>query len=86
MNYEMEYILDAPTYEGSYAHPPTSPPYMDECSPNLTQFVSSIPSRGKSTSRGLKHKGPMVDLLYSQFDKLGTKLDDFMDVMGLDNS
>ena len=86
LNDENEYIPDAPTFEGVDYHLPPSPPQMDEYSPGPTQSLPSVPSGGTSTSRGSKRKAPMVDVLNSQFDKLTTRLDGFMDVMGSGNS
>jgi len=86
LNNEMDYIPDAPTLDSFDAYPPTSPPHMDEYGPGPTQFVPSVPSGGTSTSRGSKRKAPMVNLLDSQFDKLSTKLDGFMDVMESGNT
>jgi len=86
LKYQMEYVPDPPLYEGGTYPTPPSPPAMDEYSPGPTQSQPSVPSCGTSSSRGSKRKAPMVDLMDSQFEKLTTKLDGFMDVMGSGNS
>ncbi|KOM42507.1 hypothetical protein LR48_Vigan05g011100 [Vigna angularis] len=58
----------------------------DDFPKRATQFVPSVPLGGTSSSRGSKRKAPMVDIMDSQFDKLTTRLDGFMDVMGSSNA
>jgi len=86
LNDEMEYTPEPPGYEPRENAYPSSPPSMDEYSPGPTQSVPSVPSGGTSSSRGSKRKAPMIDIVDSQFDKLTTKLDGFMEVMGAGNS
>ena len=83
---QMEYIPDPPLCEGGSNPTRPSPPVMDEYSPRPTQSQPSVPSCRTSTSRGSKRKAPMVDSMDSQFEKLTTKLNEFMDVMGSGNS
>ncbi|KOM38657.1 hypothetical protein LR48_Vigan03g203900 [Vigna angularis] len=65
--------------------PPSPPPSVDEYSPGQTQSMPSVPSGGTSSSRGLKRKAPMVDVIDSQFDKLTTSLDGFANVLSSSN-
>jgi len=85
LNDQMEYIPEEPSFEGGSHPSQPSPIHMDEYSPGPTQFVPFVPSGSTSGSRGSKRKASMVDLMDSQFEKLTTKLDDFMDVMRSSN-
>jgi len=59
---------------------------MDSYSLGLTQFVPFAPFGGTSSSRGSKRKALMVGVMDTQFDKLTTKLDIFVDAIGKGNA
>lgn len=74
----MEYIPEESMFPRFTATTPPSPPTMDKYSLGAIHYVSFVPSRGTSSSRGSKRKTPMVDEMNSQFDKLTAKPDGFM--------
>lgn len=82
-NDDMEDILEEHVFHAPTNQAPPSPPLMDSYSPNLTQYVSY---GGMSSSWGSKRKVPMVDVMDAHFAKLPTKLDVFVDAIGIRNA
>ncbi|KOM43714.1 hypothetical protein LR48_Vigan05g131900 [Vigna angularis] len=86
LNEQMKYMLEELVFQVYNGPTPPSPMLMNKYSLGATRFVPFVPSGGTSSSRGSKHKAPMIDLIESQFDKLTTRLDGFMDFIGPNNS
>jgi len=59
---------------------------MDSYSSCFTQFGLFAPSDGTPSFKGSKRKTLMVDVMGTQFDKLTTKLDVFVDEIRTGNA